>query len=102
MEAVTRLLASRPNLRHLGHDQLGLVYQGLVTRVINTEQKYRIQNYEQKISQDSPEDIEDLTLRVATACPNIRTARIISDKVKMFYNLLNLPDHKQLIIKSPR
>ena len=86
VEAVIRLLASRPGLRHLGHDQLGLVYQGIVTRaqVMNTEQKFRIQNYEQTISQDSPEDVEDLTSRVAIACPNIRTARIFSVKVKMF------------------
>ena len=93
MEAVIRLLASRPDLRHLAHDQLGLVYQGLVTRarVMDTGRRFRIQNYEQTITQDSPEDIEDLTLRVAIACPNIRTARIISDKVKMFYNLLICP-----------
>ena len=84
MEAVIRLLTSRPDLQHLAHDQLGLVYQGLVTRVINTERGFRIQNYEQTLTRDLPEDIEDLTLRVATACPNIRTARIISDKVKMF------------------
>ena len=84
MEAVIRLLASRPDLRHLAHDQLGLVYQGLMTRVINTERRFRIQNYEQTLTRDLPEDIEDLTLRVATACPRIRTARIISDKVKMF------------------
>ena len=31
-EAVTRLLASRPGLRHLGHDHLDLVFRSLVAR----------------------------------------------------------------------
>ena len=83
-EAVTRLLASRPGLRHLGHDNLDLVFRSLVTskQIIQQQQLYRIQNYEQTLTRDSDEEQEKtLTLSVATACPNIRTARIRSDKV---------------------
>ena len=85
-------LASRPGLRHLGHDNLDLVFRSLVTRKQITEQHhqlYRIQNYEQTLPRDSAEEEETLTLlSVATTCPNIRTARIRSDKVT--YNSLKL------------
>ena len=83
-EAVTRLLASRPGLRHLGHDNLDLVFRSLVTskQIIQQQQLYRIQNYEQTLMRAADEEQEKtLTLSVATACPNIRTARIRSDKV---------------------
>ena len=92
-EAVTRLLASRPGLRHLGHDHLDLVFRSLVARERkkNTEQQeIRIQNYEQTLTRDSAEAEEDktLTLLVAAACPNIRTVRIRSDKVTISKTLI--------------
>ena len=91
-EAVTRLLASRPGLRHLGHDHLDLVFRSLAARdrkQIAEQQQFRIQNYEQTLTRDSAEaEDETLTLLVAAACPNIRTVRIRSDKVTLSPTLI--------------
>ena len=45
--------------------------------------RFRIQNYEETVTRDSPDEV--LTLRVTTACPHIRTARIRSNKVSSHF-----------------